>query len=82
VSERDFLSEPRAAAVPGLRSVKRGTSAGATREGAASWRPGGERETQRELRAALRYERGLVWKALAALALVAVIVILRTLYFS
>ena len=41
-----------------------------------------ERETQREIRAALQYEQGLVWKALAALVLVAVIVILRTLYFS
>lgn len=44
--------------------------------------PGGVSGFRREIRGALRYEQGLVWKALAALALVAVIVILRTLYFS
>jgi hypothetical protein len=38
------------------------------------------REFQREVRAALRYERGLVLKALIALAVVAVVVVLRTLY--
>jgi hypothetical protein len=37
---------------------------------------------RQEIRAALRYERGLVWKAVAALTVVAVIVVLRTLYFS
>lgn len=37
---------------------------------------------QREIREAIRYERGLFIKALAALAVVAVIVILRTLYFA
>jgi hypothetical protein len=37
---------------------------------------------RREIGAALRYERGLVLKAAAALALVAVIVVLRTLYFA
>ncbi|HEY2242410.1 MAG TPA: hypothetical protein VGI21_26650 [Streptosporangiaceae bacterium] len=42
-------------------------------------RPGGFRQ---EIGAALRYERGLVVKAIAALAVVAVIVVLRTLYFS
>jgi hypothetical protein len=35
----------------------------------------------REIKAALRYERGLAVKAVAALALVALIVALRTLYF-
>jgi len=44
--------------------------------------PGGMSGFRREIRGALRYEQGLVVKALAALALVAVIVILRTLYFS
>ena len=47
--------------------------------------PGGRRETEvfrREIRAAVRYERGLVVKAAAVLALLAVIVVLRTLYFS
>jgi hypothetical protein len=35
-----------------------------------------------EIHAAVRYERGLVLKALAVLAVLAVIVALRTLYFS
>ena len=38
-------------------------------------------EFRREIRAAMRYERGLAVKGLAALAVVAVIVVLRTLYF-
>ena len=37
---------------------------------------------RREIRAALRYERGLAVKALAALAVVAVILVIRTLYFA
>ena len=37
---------------------------------------------QREVRDAVRYEKGLVVKALLVLAVVAVIVILRTLYFA
>lgn len=37
---------------------------------------------QQEVRDAVRYEKGLVVKALLALAVVAVIVILRTLYFA
>ena len=37
---------------------------------------------QREIRDAVRYEKGLVVKALLVLAVVAVIVILRTLYFA
>jgi hypothetical protein len=37
---------------------------------------------RREIRAALRYERGLAVKALAVLAMVAIIVIVRTLYFA
>ncbi len=37
---------------------------------------------RREIRAARRYERGLAVKALAALAMVAIIVIVRTLYFA
>ena len=40
------------------------------------------REFQREIRAAVRYERGLFAKALFALAVVAVIVTIRTLYFA
>ena len=40
------------------------------------------RTFEREIRYALRYERGLFVKALVALAVVAVIVILRTLYFA
>jgi hypothetical protein len=39
-------------------------------------------EFRREIGVALRYERGLVLKAAAALAVVAVIVVLRTLYFA
>ena len=39
-------------------------------------------EFRREIRVALRYERGLVAKALVALTVLAVIVVLRTLYFS
>ncbi len=39
-------------------------------------------EFRREIRAAMRYERGLAVKGLAALAVVAVIVVLRTLYFG
>jgi hypothetical protein len=35
-----------------------------------------------EIHAALRYERGLVVKAIAVLAVLAVIVVLRTLYFA
>jgi hypothetical protein len=35
-----------------------------------------------EIRHALRYERGLVTKGLLVLVLVAIIVILRTLYFA
>jgi hypothetical protein len=37
---------------------------------------------QREIRSALRYERGLVVKALAVLTVVAAILVLRTLYFA
>ncbi|MGO9781631.1 MAG: hypothetical protein ACLPKE_26740 [Streptosporangiaceae bacterium] len=37
---------------------------------------------QREIREAIRYERGLFVKALLALAVVAVIVTIRALYFS
>lgn len=40
------------------------------------------RTFEREIRDAIRYERGLVVKALLVLAVVAVIVILRTLYFA
>jgi hypothetical protein len=35
-----------------------------------------------EIRGAIRYEKGLVPKALAVLAVVAIIVILRALYFA
>jgi hypothetical protein len=35
-----------------------------------------------EIHAAVRYERGLVVKALGVLAVLAVIVVLRTLYFA
>ena len=38
--------EPKGAVVPGLRSESRGTSDGATREGAAFQAPGGERESR------------------------------------
>jgi hypothetical protein len=37
---------------------------------------------RQEVRAALRYERGLAVKAALVLVLVAVVVIVRTLYFS
>ncbi len=40
------------------------------------------RAFDREIREAIRYERGLVVKAVVALVVVAVIVILRTLYFT
>jgi hypothetical protein len=40
------------------------------------------RAFDREIREAIRYEQGLFFKALAVLAVVAVIVILRTLYFA
>ncbi len=40
------------------------------------------RAFQHEIRAALRYERGLFVKALFALAVVAVIVTIRTLYLA
>jgi hypothetical protein len=43
---------------------------------------GSERDFRREIREAVRYERGLVVKALLALAAVAVIVVLRLLYFA
>jgi hypothetical protein len=39
-----------------------------------------EREFRKEIRVALRYEKGLVLKAIIALVLVAVVVVLRTLY--
>jgi hypothetical protein len=35
-----------------------------------------------EIHAAVRYERGLVVKALGVLAVLAVIIVLRTLYFA
>jgi hypothetical protein len=44
--------------------------------------PGELRSFRREIRTAVRYERGLFFKALLALALVAVIVVIRTLYFT
>lgn len=40
------------------------------------------RAFEREIREAMRYERGLFVKGVVALAVVAVIVILRTLYFA
>jgi hypothetical protein len=40
------------------------------------------RAFDREIREAIRYEQGLFVKALAVLAVVAVIVIVRTLYFT
>ena len=40
------------------------------------------RAFQREIRAAVRYERGLAVKAVFALAVVAVIVTIRQLYFA
>ena len=51
---RSAHREPKGAVVPGLRSDKRGTSAGATREGAAFQAPGGERENRASGRAAIR----------------------------
>jgi hypothetical protein len=47
--------------------------------------PGGRHELEvfdEEIRVAVRYERNLVVKALAVLALLALIVVLRTLYFA
>jgi hypothetical protein len=43
---------------------------------------GSDRDFRREIREAVRCERGLVVKALLALAVVAVVVILRILYFT
>jgi PAS domain S-box-containing protein len=43
---------------------------------------GSERDFRREIRDAVRYERGLVVKALLALAVVAVMVVLHILYFT
>ena len=43
---------------------------------------GSDRDFRREIREAVRYERGLVLKALLALAVVAIVVILRILYFT
>lgn len=43
---------------------------------------GSERDFRREIGEAVRYERGLVMKALLALAVVAIVVILRILYFT
>lgn len=40
------------------------------------------RAFEREIREAIRYEKGLVVKAVVALAVVAVVVILRMLYFA
>jgi hypothetical protein len=40
------------------------------------------RPFRREIREAVRYERGLVIKALIVLAVVAIVVVLRTLYFA
>ena len=40
------------------------------------------RPFRREIREAVRYERGLVVKGLIVLAVVAIVVVLRTLYFS
>ncbi len=47
--------------------------------------PGGLRQPEafrKEIRAAVRYERGLVVKAAALLVLIAVLIVLRTLYFA
>jgi hypothetical protein len=41
-----------------------------------------DRDFRREIRDAIRYERGLVVKALLALAVVAVVMVLRILYFT
>jgi hypothetical protein len=43
---------------------------------------GSDRDFRREIREAVRYERGLAVKALLALAVVAIVVILRILYFT
>jgi hypothetical protein len=43
---------------------------------------GSDRDFRREIREAVGYERSLVVKALLALAVVAVVVILRILYFT
>jgi hypothetical protein len=40
------------------------------------------RPFRREIRKAVRYERGLVLKALIVLAVVAIVIVLHTLYFS
>jgi len=40
------------------------------------------RSFRREIRTALRYERGLFYKALVALAVVALVAVTRTLYFA
>jgi hypothetical protein len=40
------------------------------------------RPFRREIREAVRYERGLVLKAFIVLAVVAIVVVLRTLYFT
>ena len=45
-------------------------------------RRGELRSFRREIRTAVRYERGLSVKALLALAVVALMVIVRTLYFA
>jgi hypothetical protein len=42
---------------------------------------GDARSFRREIRTALRYERGLFIKALVALTVVALVVVVRTLYF-
>jgi hypothetical protein len=42
---------------------------------------GSERDFRREIREAVRYERGLVVKGLLALTVVATVVILRIVYF-
>jgi hypothetical protein len=47
-----------------------------------SRRHGDARSFRREIRAAQSYERGLFFKALLALALVALVVVIRTLYFA
>jgi hypothetical protein len=60
---------------------------GEDREGGDPWLAvarghGKLRSFRREIRTAVRYERRLFFKALLALALVAVIVVIRTLYFA
>ena len=47
--------------------------------------PGGRRQPEvfrQEIRAAVRYERGLAVKALAVLAVLAAILVLRALFFT